>query len=346
MVHLIVQVSTIDFPSSVGFAALHTFKAKTDAAIVTLLKKAKAVQFGKTNVPEFAFAWAGLNYADGIAINPWGYDVMTAGSSAGSGSAVAAYVATIAITEDTAGSTNSPATQNHVFGYDPPKFHYPNQGNPSITIRNDQLGVNARSIDDIIVFDKALLGTDVAHAKAAAYVAGLSNSDIKIGCSDIYYDYSAMSPAILAKYNQAKTVLQAAGFTFVGTCAPASRDPTLVVPSPYSNSIQTDELQYHLSKNLQVNMSVFEVMLNGVNTFSSSTNSPGPYFIPPKASGCEGTGYNVNQTVLNEYLNRIPTQRSDVYNEYYNEYGVDLVMGPTHYCDFIKWTVRWLNHEL
>jgi len=59
-----------------------------------------------------------------------------------------------------------------------------------------------------------------------------------------------MSPAIAAKYNEAKSVLQAAGFTFVVTCAPASRDPTLVVPSKYSNSIQTDELQYHISKKL------------------------------------------------------------------------------------------------
>jgi len=37
----------------------------------------------------------------------------------------------------------------------------------------------------------------------------------------------------------------------------------------------------------------------------------------------------------------LPTaNRSDVYNEYYNKYGVDSVMGPTHYCDFIKWSVR------
>jgi len=123
MQFLFIKISTTDFPSSVGFAALHTYKSKVDAAIVTLLKKAHAVQFGKSNVPEHAFAWAGINYGYGFTINPWGYDIQTAGSSAGSGSAVASYVSTIAITEDTAGSTNTPATQNHNFGYDPPKFH-------------------------------------------------------------------------------------------------------------------------------------------------------------------------------------------------------------------------------
>ena len=83
---------------------------------------------------------------------------------------MAAYTATIAITEDTSGSTNTPAARNHLFGYDPPKFHYPNQGNPSLTVRNDQLGVNARNIDDIVAFDKAVLGTSDAHSNAKALV--------------------------------------------------------------------------------------------------------------------------------------------------------------------------------
>jgi len=51
---IILQISTTDFPSSVGFPALQNVKSKVDAAIVTLLKKAHAVQFGKTNVPEMA----------------------------------------------------------------------------------------------------------------------------------------------------------------------------------------------------------------------------------------------------------------------------------------------------
>jgi hypothetical protein len=337
-------VSTIDFPSSVGYAALHTIKSKVDATIVTLLKGAHGVQFGKTNVPEMARSISTGNYANGISINPWGYDEITGGSSGGSASAVASYIGAIAITEDTGGSTNTPATQNHLFGYDPPKFHYPNPGNPSLTVRNDQLGVNARSIDDVIAYDKAILGNDAAHAKAAAYVAGLSNSDIRIGCSDIYYNYTAMSPAISAMYNQAKVILQGAGFSFVGNCVASSRNPYTVVPSNYSNSIAFDELQYHLTNNLQVNMSIFDVLLNGAYAWATTLNPTGGYLTG--ASGTSGCGlWNVNQTVYDEYLGRVPAARSDVYNEYYDEYGVDLVMGPTHYCDFVKWSVSVLQHN-
>jgi Asp-tRNA(Asn)/Glu-tRNA(Gln) amidotransferase A subunit family amidase len=337
------QVSTIDFPSSVGFPALWTKKSKVDAVIATLLKEAHGVQFGKTNVPEMASGIQGFNYGAGMTLNPWGPDIMTAGSSAGSASAVASYVATIAITEDTGGSTNMPATQQHLFGYDPPKFHYPNAGNPSLTIRNDQLGVNARSMDDIIAFDQAILGTDAAHAKAAAYVAGLSNSDIKIGCSNVYYNYALMSPSKAAVYNQAQSVLQAAGFTFVGTCA--TENPTVLVPSNYSNTAYFDEVQNHLTNSLKVNMSVFEVLLNGVYTFGSYNPVGGRFGYPPNAAfptgttGCVNTGWNLNQTVLDEYLNRVPSARSDVYNKYYDTNDVDLVMGPTSYCDFIKWSV-------
>jgi Asp-tRNA(Asn)/Glu-tRNA(Gln) amidotransferase A subunit family amidase len=112
-------------------------------------------------------------------------------------------------------------------------FSQPNDGNPSLTVRNDQIGVNARSIDDIIAYDQALLGTEAAHAKAAAYVAGLSNKDIKIGCSNVHYNYTKMTPSKANKYSQAVAILKAAGFTFIDNCMDVN--PYTVVKRPYSN---------------------------------------------------------------------------------------------------------------
>ena len=109
---------TKDFPSSAGFAVLQDKFGIIDAALVTLIKEANGVLFGKTNVPELAHSWGTGNYANGLTFNPWSYDMMTGGSSGGSGAAVAAYTATIAITEDTSGSTNTPAARNHLFGYE------------------------------------------------------------------------------------------------------------------------------------------------------------------------------------------------------------------------------------
>jgi Asp-tRNA(Asn)/Glu-tRNA(Gln) amidotransferase A subunit family amidase len=185
-------------------------------------------------------SWGTGNYANGLTFNPWDYDMMTGGSSGGSGAAVASYTATIAITEDTMGSTNTPAARNHLFGYDPPKFHYPNQGNPSLTVRNDQLGLNARTIDDIIAFDMAVLGTAQAHAEAKAYVDGLANGDIKIGCSNVYYNYSAPTDAIKTHYDKAMTVLKDAGFTFVDSCQDVN--PMTAVPDP--EGLSTDAVWF------------------------------------------------------------------------------------------------------
>ena len=105
------------FPSSAGFAVLQDYFGTVDADLVQLILKANGVLFGKTNVPELAHSWGTGNYANGLCFNPWDYDMMTGGSSGGSGGAVAAYTATIAITEDTSGSTNTPAARNHLFGY-------------------------------------------------------------------------------------------------------------------------------------------------------------------------------------------------------------------------------------
>jgi len=76
-------------------------------------------------IPPIAAGGPGWMWESGLSLNPWNPNFKTAGSSAGSATAVASNVVAIAITEDTGGSTSGPAARNHNFGYDPPKFHYP-----------------------------------------------------------------------------------------------------------------------------------------------------------------------------------------------------------------------------
>lgn len=60
-----------------------------------------------------------------------------------------------------AGSTRNPAFQNGNFGYDPTRGHFDNEGNPGMALILDQIGLNARTMDDIILVDAALSGYTV-----------------------------------------------------------------------------------------------------------------------------------------------------------------------------------------
>ena len=112
-------VATTDFPSSAGSGVLHNYFAIKDADIAALMRTKHAVLMGKTNVPEFAASLQTANYANGRALNPYDHVLTTGGSSGGSASAVATYIAPVAVSEDTGGSTRHPAFQNGNFGYDP-----------------------------------------------------------------------------------------------------------------------------------------------------------------------------------------------------------------------------------
>eukprot|EP01052_Picozoa_sp_SAG31_P041590 SAG31_NODE_6347_length_2053_cov_2.616172_1_plen_403_part_10 len=224
-------MATTDFPSSAGNGLLHDCYAKEDAAFVTLLRDRHAVIMGKTNVPEFAASGVTANYSNGRTINPHDHRLIPGGSSGGSGVAVAAHLAAAAVTEDTGGSTRLPAFFNGNFGYDPSRNHYPNSGNPGMTFTNDQIGLNARSLSDILVLDAALLGLGKEHAAAAAarpaadaVRVGLPQwpfveFTVPVGCADSMGLGSGggvrVSSALESKYDAACAALKKGGVSLV-----------------------------------------------------------------------------------------------------------------------------------
>ena len=59
-----------------------------------------------------------------------------------------------------------PALYNGIFGFDPCRNHYPNEGNPGMTYTRDQIGVLARTMADILIYDRAVGGACI-HALLA-----------------------------------------------------------------------------------------------------------------------------------------------------------------------------------
>jgi amidase len=97
-------------------SSAHGGRATADAELVRRLRTAGAVILGKTHVPELAITPWTESPTFGFTRNPWDLQRTPGGSSGGSGAAVAAGLASVAIGSDGAGSIRIPAACCGVFG--------------------------------------------------------------------------------------------------------------------------------------------------------------------------------------------------------------------------------------
>jgi Asp-tRNA(Asn)/Glu-tRNA(Gln) amidotransferase A subunit family amidase len=131
---------------------------RSDATLVRLLRRAGGIPMGKTVTTELA------TYAPGKTRNPHrdaaGGDHTPGGSSSGSAAAVAAGMVPLAIGTQTNGSVIRPASFCGVYGFKPTFGLIPRTGVLTQSPPLDQVGVFARSLDDIALLAQALCGDD------------------------------------------------------------------------------------------------------------------------------------------------------------------------------------------
>ena len=108
---------TADMRTTAGAAAAYANdKPPKDATMVAKLRAAGAIILGKTNLDEYAPAGIARSSLGGQTCNPYDTKRVPAGSSGGSGAAVAANLAICALGTDTAGSVRNPASANALVG--------------------------------------------------------------------------------------------------------------------------------------------------------------------------------------------------------------------------------------
>jgi amidase len=90
-----------------------------DSEVVRVLRTAGAVILGKTTVPEMMIWPFTETMTFGATRNPWNPDFTPGGSSGGSGAAVGAGLAAMALGSDGMGSIRIPSTWNGLFGIKP-----------------------------------------------------------------------------------------------------------------------------------------------------------------------------------------------------------------------------------
>jgi amidase len=150
---------------------------KEDAFIVKKLRKAGAIILGKTNLSEWAnfrstksiSGWSGRG---GQTNNPYILDKNPCGSSAGSGVAISANLAAVAIGTETNGSIICPATRNGVVGIKPTLGLVSRSGIIPIAHTQDTAGPMARTVADAAILLGAIVGRDKRDSITAASKKG------------------------------------------------------------------------------------------------------------------------------------------------------------------------------
>ncbi len=168
------NIATADrMSTTAGSLALEGSIAPHDAFIVKQLRMAGAVIIGKTNLSEWAnirsaHSSSGWSAIGGQTKNPYALDRNPSGSSSGSGSAISANLAAVAVGTETDGSIVSPANNNGLVGIKPTLGMVSRTGIIPIAHSQDTAGPMARTVTDAAILLSVLAGTDVSDPITAS----------------------------------------------------------------------------------------------------------------------------------------------------------------------------------
>ncbi|MEH6438278.1 amidase [Massilia sp. DD77] len=218
--------------TSAGSLALDGVRASKDAHVAAQLRAAGAVILGKTNLSEWAnmrstrstSGWSGRG---GQTRNPYALDRNTSGSSSGSGAAIAASLATLAVGTETDGSIVSPSSSCGIVGIKPTLGLVSRSGIIPIAHSQDTAGPMTRSVADAALLLEALAGEDpldaATHGSAArkpGYAAALRKDGLQGRRIGVARNFFGAHDAVDALIEKELALLKAQGAVLVDVKLP------------------------------------------------------------------------------------------------------------------------------
>jgi amidase len=223
------NIATADrMQTTAGSIALVGVKPPRDAFVVTKLRDAGAVILGKTNLSEWANirstrSTSGWSSRGGLTRNPYALDRNTSGSSSGSGAAIAASLAAVAVGTETDGSIISPSAVNGLVGIKPTVGLVSRAGIIPISHSQDTPGPMARTVADAAALLAAMAGTDLrddatrdASPKAVDYTKVLDAGALKgARLGVVRSQFGGRNDLVSAEVEKALKILEAQGAVLV-----------------------------------------------------------------------------------------------------------------------------------
>lgn len=223
---------TAGIPTTAHSRLLQDNVPTADGTVVRRWREAGTVMLGKLATHEFAFGGPSFDLPFPPARNPWDPRHFTAGSSSGTGAAVASGMILGGTGSDTGGSIRGPAALCGIAGLKPTYGLCSRHGVLPLTYSMDHTGPMAWTVEDCALLLDAMAGPDPldpasAPARPQNYAAALGRGvqGLRIGVTrDWFTEQHPVSAATIEGLRQAEETFRSLGASVVDITLPPMAD--------------------------------------------------------------------------------------------------------------------------
>jgi len=174
------NINTKGLKTTAGAIALQEFIPDDNAFIISKLVDAGAIILAKSNMAEWALTpWGSFSSTHGATLNAYNLEFSPAGSSGGTGAAIAANFGVIGLGTDTGGSVRLPSSHGSLVGFRPTMGLVSRSGIIPMHLTWDMPGPMCRTVEDATRVLEIIAGNDPNDSVTKYFDGKLPNNYVQ-----------------------------------------------------------------------------------------------------------------------------------------------------------------------